>query len=169
MGRFHIQKGFDIVIRAFVKERFSDARLLVIGDGPEMAELRRVAASHDSIQFIARTDDPALFLQRCHIVAMPSRWEPYGLVALEAMAAGRTVLCPAIDGLKDHIANGALSVPQNVTTDWISLFHSLKRKDFATPRSEPKDVANAELEFHNKWHRLLSTAASHNDTAVAAA
>lgn len=118
IGRFDEQKGFDTLIRAFRQTDNPDLRLRLIGDGADRALLEELATGDHRISFHGHSNDPAAVMEALDIVAMPSRWEAYGLVALEARAAGRTLLASPVDGLKDHIAAGAREVPGGTVEGW---------------------------------------------------
>ena len=105
-GRFCEQKGFDILIRAFRNGWFPDCELVLGGFGEDETKLRALAADAPDIQFAGKVHDVASFLQTCDVVAVPSRWEAYGMVANEAREAGRPVLVAPVDGLPEQ-ADGA--------------------------------------------------------------
>ncbi|SFC09516.1 glycosyltransferase [Tropicimonas isoalkanivorans] len=118
IGRFDEQKGFDILIRAFRETRNPDIRLHLIGDGADRVALEALAAGDDRISFQSFSPDPASVMSKLDLIAMPSRWEAYGLVALEARAAGRPLLVSRVDGLEDHVAAGARAVSSNTVESW---------------------------------------------------
>ncbi|MEM8729126.1 MAG: glycosyltransferase [Pseudomonadota bacterium] len=118
IGRFETQKGFDTLIRAFRSAPDSELRLRLIGDGSDRAHLHDLAKGDSRISFVGYSADPASVMAGLDAVAMPSRWEAYGLVALEARAAGRPLLVAPVDGLKDHIVAGAKVVPGGSLAGW---------------------------------------------------
>jgi glycosyltransferase involved in cell wall biosynthesis len=103
MGRFHYQKGFDLLLDAFsrVRERHPQWRLVLIGDGPQRDALTRQASRlglTDSMHFVGRQRDPFPYLRQADIFVLPSRWEGFGNVLVEAMACGLPVVsfdCPS--------------------------------------------------------------------------
>jgi glycosyltransferase involved in cell wall biosynthesis len=110
-GRLHRQKGFDLLIDALRRLPAGSVRLLIGGSGPEEVALRRRAADLPCVEFTGALDEVPDFLARCDIVVVPSRYEPYGLVCLEARAAGRPVVVSAVDGLPEQLADCGLAVP----------------------------------------------------------
>ncbi len=155
IGRFHEQKGFDILVDAFVAEAPKNTRLLLVGDGPDHHNLFTRARGHHQITFLPRTAEPAEAVAMCDVIAMPSRWEPYGLVALEAMAAKRPVFCANVDGLKEHIANGAIAVAENTVGGWSALLSSLSSKEAVSKCPVGIGNVSAEWDFMNGWNRLI--------------
>ncbi|SLN10152.1 Mannosylfructose-phosphate synthase [Roseivivax jejudonensis] len=151
IGRFDQQKGFDLLIRAFRAVSDPDLRLQLIGDGPERAALETLAAGDPRISLPGFAADPAMAMSGCDLVAMPSRWEPYGLIALEAMAARRPLLVANVDGLKDHIANGAVAVEEMTVEAWASAIVRAR----AGMRMPATDMS-AEAACVDGWARLVA-------------
>jgi glycogen(starch) synthase len=110
LGRLVPDKGFDVAINAFrlVLNRFPSARLTIAGDGPLRSELEQqavragVGRAVEFIGWVAPERAPSL-IANCTIVLMPSRREPFGLVALEAASAGRPVVATRIGGLPEIV------------------------------------------------------------------
>jgi glycosyltransferase involved in cell wall biosynthesis len=100
VGRLAKQKGQDLLLTAWpaVRAAVPEARLVLVGDGPERAAL--TAAAPDGVHFAGARDDAADFLAAADVVALPSRWESTPLVSLEAMAMGRPVVAFAVDGVR---------------------------------------------------------------------
>lgn len=156
IGRLDAQKGFDILIRAFRAVPDPELRLEVVGDGPERAALQALAAGDGRIRFHGHAADPVPAMAGVEVVAMPSRWEAYGLVALEARAAGRLVLCASVDGLDDHIRAGALPVGPGVA-DWTAALGALATTD-PRPRCARMRAraADATAAFAQSWDGLIA-------------
>ena len=109
-GRFHPQKGFDVLLDALHRLPRRKVRLLIAGAGPDEASLRARGAGLDDVEFVgSRTDIPA-FLAGCDAVVIPSRWEPLGLVCQEAKAAGKPVIAARVDGLTEQAEGSGLLV-----------------------------------------------------------
>jgi glycosyltransferase involved in cell wall biosynthesis len=109
-GRLRRYKGVDIVLRAFVRirERIPNARLVVIGDGPDLPRLRRVAASlnlGESVEFAGHvsTDKMVEMINRSHLFLNASPKEGWGLTVVEANACGVPVVGSDRPGLRDSI------------------------------------------------------------------
>ncbi len=107
-GRHVPQKGFDLLLGAFalVREEEPDAVLRLGGDGEQSAELRSLAGP--GVELVGPLDRAGVqdLLAGARVAVVPSRLEPFGIVAVEAMAAGRGVVWSTNGGLAD--ATGGL-------------------------------------------------------------
>ena len=106
-GRLVTTKGFDILIKGFAEAcRGSDYRLVIAGDGPERAQLERLAESVGIrsqvrlLGFIA-WEEVRRFMSCAQIVVVPSRAEAQGLSLLEGLAAGAAVVASAVGGIPE--------------------------------------------------------------------
>ena len=99
VGRLVAYKGFDVLIRAM---RHVDAKLILVGTGPDSAMLSKLSASEGvdhKVTMLGHVDDIAPYFAAASIFAFPSlnRAEAFGIVQLEAMAAGLPVVNTDID------------------------------------------------------------------------
>jgi len=107
MGRLVRQKGFDLLIEAFAKAGL-DVDLLIGGEGPERNSLENMIRELEltnRVRLIGRADRShavALFAG-CRFFVMASRQEPMGIVNLEAMAVGKAVVAPRVDGVPEIV------------------------------------------------------------------
>jgi glycosyltransferase involved in cell wall biosynthesis len=110
VGRLTAQKGVDTLLQAFarVEAAVPGATLALAGDGPQRRILERLTTSLGlrQVRFLGwRTDIPSL-LSDADLLAMPSRWEGFGLTALEAMALAKPVVASRVSALPEIIADG---------------------------------------------------------------
>ncbi len=110
-GRLTEQKGFDVLIRAVRELPAGCVQLAIGGEGPLEGTLRSLAGEDPAIEFLGRVDDVPGLLAGSDAVVIPSRWEPWGNVALEARAAGRPLIATDVDGLSEQIGGCGLPVP----------------------------------------------------------
>jgi glycosyltransferase involved in cell wall biosynthesis len=112
MGRFSPQKGFDLLVRALARLPV-DVTCVLVGDGPERGNLERLAEElgiRDRTAFTGWVERPRDYLPGFDVVAMPSRFEGLGLVAIEAALAERPVVAAAVDGIPDAVVDGATGI-----------------------------------------------------------
>ncbi len=93
IGRLVAEKGFQYLIEALplVKTTCPDTRLIIIGQGPLLEQLRQVSnrlGLHDSIDFIGFQKNPWAYLARADVFVMPSLAEAFGNVLAEALSLG---------------------------------------------------------------------------------
>ncbi|MFI8945209.1 glycosyltransferase [Streptomyces sp. NPDC053750] len=103
VGRLCRQKGQDVLLRAWdaVVRRVPAARLVLVGDGPDLDRLRPDAPA--SVLFTGAVTDAAPWYQAADLVVLPSRWEGMALAPLEAMACGRPVVVTDVDGARESL------------------------------------------------------------------
>ncbi|MFF7470237.1 glycosyltransferase [Streptomyces sp. NPDC008092] len=111
VGRLCRQKGQDVLLRAWpeVLRRVPDARLALVGDGPDRDELRRLAAAVSAsapVEFAGSVADVRPWYRAADLVVLPSRWEGMALSPLEALACGRPVLVTDVDGARESLPPG---------------------------------------------------------------
>ena len=155
IGRLDRQKGFDTLITAFRTLPHPDIALHVFGQGEEEAALRGLAAGDPRICFKGFASSPARAYAGVDAVVMPSRWEAYGLVAIEALSAGRPVICAAVDGLNDHAAHGGMIAPLCTVPDISrALSELLAEEPEALPSNRPAGML--EDAFVSSWRKLIA-------------
>jgi glycosyltransferase involved in cell wall biosynthesis len=111
-SRLYRVKGHHVLLAAFrrILDARPDARLLIVGDGPERTNLDAQARSlhvESRVCFTGFQEDVAAHLRLCRVTAIPSvHPEPFGLVAVESLAAGVPVVASRIGGLPEIITDG---------------------------------------------------------------
>lgn len=132
LGRLVSDKGFDLLVEALalLAKEGSKPKLTIIGDGPEKEPLIQLARDRgvaDQITFLGAMTGTRLAeeLNRYRIAVVPSRWkEPFGIVALEAIACGCVVVGSREGGLADAIGPCGLTFPNG---DIAALAQALSR------------------------------------------
>ncbi|MBR9763840.1 MAG: glycosyltransferase [Rhodobacteraceae bacterium] len=160
IGRFDRQKGFDLLIQAFRDVSGNDLRLTFYGEGPERARLEALAAGDVRIQFAGFAPDPVRAMAQCDIIAMPSRWEPFGIAASEARAARRLLLVSGVDGLADHLEMGAIRVSDHSVEGWTAAMQRLAGTRMPTSLPVRRIEEQATI---SGWQHLLSDLCTKGD------
>ena len=119
VGRVCRQKGIDTFVAAatIAARQMPDAHFVVIGDAEDQPLLARMttyiaeADLADRIQFTGHREDMADMLASLDLLAAPSRWEGFGLMLAEAMAAEVPVIASMVGGMPDVMGDSGLLVP----------------------------------------------------------
>ncbi len=126
VGRIEPLKGVDALIQAIAQMRQADVLskcphyLYIIGGNPEangedgngemvrLQELREKLKLHDLVLFLGKRDQDSLqyYYSAAEMVVMPSHYESFGMVALEAMACGTPVVASKVGGLAYNVRDG---------------------------------------------------------------
>jgi phosphatidylinositol alpha-mannosyltransferase len=103
IGRHEERKGLSILLEALSKLP-PDVRLWIASDGPQTAELKTRFASDSRIEWLGRISDAEKIsrMSRASVFCAPSlHGESFGVVLLEAMAAGTPVVASNLDGYRN--------------------------------------------------------------------
>ncbi|MFB3889057.1 MAG: glycosyltransferase family 4 protein [Candidatus Bathyarchaeia archaeon] len=123
VGRLVYEKGIHVLINAVPKVLAkADAKFIIVGTGYMQEQLSNIVKSmglEHKVLFTGFVDEPSLLkLQKiADVSVVPSLFEPFGIVALEAMAAKSPVVVSDTGGLSeivDHDATGVKVYPNNV-------------------------------------------------------
>jgi glycosyltransferase involved in cell wall biosynthesis len=106
IGRLLPEKGMDVLVEAFrvaFPRGDEPARLAIVGDGPQRAELERRAAGDARIVLMGRAPEVAALYRAFDVYVSASRFEPFGLTILEAMDAGAPLVVTRTDGPREFL------------------------------------------------------------------
>jgi phosphatidylinositol alpha-mannosyltransferase len=164
VGRLEKRKGLKFLLRAWplVLERQPDARLVVVGRGRPLEGYRRFARrqgwSTEDVVFAGYvpSEDLPRYYQSCDAFCAPNTGqESFGIVLLEAMAAGAPIVASDIPGFQDVVSNGQqglLVEPRNPGAIADALCRLLGNPELrATMRRAGQDTARA-----YDWPRVAS-------------
>lgn len=161
LGRHARQKGFDLALKSFAALRSDhpQARLIIAGDGEERGKLEHLASAlslGDAVEFPGWVSPEKIpeFLNTATLVLMPSRWEPFGLVALQAAQMVRPVVATAVDGLCEVVAHrhtGLLVANEDVLGLTTALHHLLNNPELAVQMGQAARQRAAERFSHQRF------------------
>jgi glycogen(starch) synthase len=117
-GRLEYEKGVHLLLRTVprLRRRVPGVRVVIAGTGTYEQELRTLAARlrlGRAVRFAGRLDDEGLaaLYASASVVAVPSIYEPFGLVALEAAACGAPLVVADTGGLGEFADGGRTALP----------------------------------------------------------
>ena len=121
MGRLYATKGIQFLIKAFrsLKGRHGDLKLVIAGTGDFEGYLRQIAAGSEDVIFVGHVSSLAVkksLFENCLAVAVPSIYETFPMVALEAMCCSKPIIASDVGGLKILVRqnkNGLLMKPED--------------------------------------------------------
>jgi glycosyltransferase involved in cell wall biosynthesis len=171
VGRIRYEKGLDLLIEAFgrICEDRTGFYLIIIGEGPEKKNIEDKYSHLHWWKYVNFTgslswDDTIYYMSAMDIVIIPSRYEGFGLVAAEAMAASKPVIASRTGGLADVVEDeisGLLFESENVyeLTDMMLRIYNddyLRKKlsSGALKRSKDFDIIKYQKKIKELYNKL---------------
>ena len=108
-GRLVAAKHFDSLINAFARVEPRHARLMIIGEGPERPKLEAEIAKHglqDRVTLTGYVERPWELFSQATCLAVSSRLESFGMVVVEALGHGLSVVSTDCKGPREILADG---------------------------------------------------------------
>jgi glycogen synthase len=148
VGRLVAEKGAEILVRAAptVLRQMPNVRFVIAGRGPETARLQEVIAeldlqTHVTLAGFISDDERNRIFKTADCAVFPSLYEPFGIVALEAMAARVPVVVSEVGGLREVVQHGETGItiyPNSPDSCAWGILHTLQNPQWSAMR-----VANA--------------------------
>ena len=101
IGRFHPQKGFDILINCFQELNLKNCTLILIGNGHK--EYLKLETSNNKFKIIGHVDNVSNYYNIFDICLFASRWETFGYSLVESMKFNKPIISSKHIGNKDWI------------------------------------------------------------------
>jgi glycosyltransferase involved in cell wall biosynthesis len=122
VGRLGARKGLDLALQALSQVDDSDIEFLIAGTGRHKSHLQRLVTElelDDSVQFLGQVPNPQLpaLYSSADVFILPSRYEGFGLVVLEAMACGTPVIGSEVGGIPTAIGGKKAGMITRRTVD----------------------------------------------------
>jgi glycosyltransferase involved in cell wall biosynthesis len=163
IGRFDRQKGLDLLLRAFADPQLGHITLWLIGEStlghkyaiPQQPNIKLVGWVPN-----VQIDD---YIQCFDAVVVPSRWEGFGLIALEAMRNAKPVLASRTGGLAELLidgVNGRLFNPGD-SADLLRVLRGLTKPELARMGGVAFDVFQTGFQLnscYSRWSALTQDA-----------
>lgn len=101
IGRFHTQKGFDIIIKAFKELKLPNCKIILVGNGHE--EYKALEKTNQNFKVIGHVKNVANYYNILDAGIFTSRWETFGYTLIEAMKFKLPIISSKHIGNKDWI------------------------------------------------------------------
>ncbi len=146
VGRIVYEKGIEVLVRSVERVLASvpETKFVIAGKGPELEKLRHLVEKmelSDKVELTGFIDDASR--DRLYKVAdcavFPSLYEPFGIVALEAMVARTPLVVSEIGGLREvvqHAETGITIYPNDPESCAWGIIHTLQHPEWARQRAE---------------------------------
>ena len=114
-GRLNTEKGHELLLRCFKRlhQRYPKLSLKIAGDGPLREELEKLCKELgliDHVFFLGYQNNMAEFLANIDLFVLSSHYEGFGLVLVEAMAAGLPVVATDVGGVREVVMDGKTGI-----------------------------------------------------------
>ena len=124
VSRLEPEKNIELAIRAFAEAASDGACLIVVGEGSERKRLESLARELKITGhvFFEGEQDSVPYYQLADLVLVPSRYEGYGLVIVEALAAGKPVLSTDVGVARE--AGAIVAAPERFSAAFAQWFRN---------------------------------------------
>jgi glycosyltransferase involved in cell wall biosynthesis len=137
--RFYPRKRLEVLLRsaALLRDRIPRLALRIVGNGPEYARLRQISAElrlASTVRWLGNVNRETLAAEygRSDVFCLPSVQEGFGIVFLEAMAAGKPIVAARAAAVPEVVRDGILVEPENpeaLAEALLTLYHEPDLRD----------------------------------------
>lgn len=156
-GRLTAAKSLEVAFRAL--EQVPEATLLVVGDGEERARLERIAGERVRFLGALPREQVLRVLRDADGVLLPSRWENFPHVLVEALAVGTPVVATRVGGVPEIVedgVNGVLVEPEDPAALAAGIRTLLAERERLAAAAAPSVERFAPEAVYGRLERLLA-------------
>ena len=163
VGKFTNFKGIDVLIKAarIVTDKIPDVAFALAGDGELMPDMKKLKAelNLNNVYFLGhqnQTDVSSLY-NAAEVSVVPSRIEPFGLVAIEALACGTPVVATRAGGLPDFVNDkiGQLVEMENPDALADAIIEELQNNTKRTKGKYAVSYAHENYSWNKTLHKVI--------------
>lgn len=132
IGSFTEQKN-HIFAMEILKMLPSYFKLILVGEGILLETIKKYAEEHKlcgRVFFLGFRNDIGSIMKSSDMVIIPSKWEGFGLIAVEAMACGIPIICSDVPGLSEVVSDVAIKIKQG---DLLHFAKSIQKVAYMSP------------------------------------
>lgn len=150
VGSLTYQKGFDVALRAIARAGNNIKHYTIIGEGPERPKLERIVDElglRSTVRMPGYCSNVSDYFNEADLGIIPSRWEGFGLVAVEALSTGLPLVVSDVAGLRDVVADcraAMVTPPEDEDTLQASIHYAI---DNIVGRSDVSHAARQRAEL----------------------
>ena len=160
-GRLTHKKGFDMLLEAFAQAKSAgqEIDLLIAGEGEEHNALELHAQRlglRSRVHFLGRATQAEVvrLLNGSLFVVVPSRCEPFGIVALEALAANKPVLATKVGGLAELLSEFSDGTVVTLVDPNVEKLATGLRQMFELPRNHSREERDCRISDKYSWEHV---------------
>ncbi len=163
VGKFTNFKGIDVLIKAarIVTDKIPDVAFALAGDGELMLDMKKLKAelNLNNVYFLGHQNqtDVASLYNAAEVSVVPSRIEPFGLVAIEALACGTPVVATRAGGLPDFVNDkiGQLVEMENPDALADAIIEELQNNTKRTKGKYAASYAHENYSWNKTLHKVI--------------
>jgi glycosyltransferase involved in cell wall biosynthesis len=169
VARLVPQKDFPTLLKAFQSflTKFPDSRLLVVGTGvleKQLIKLSEQLGINEQVTWYGKTNDVNSLIQQMDLFVLPSKYEGFGLVLLEAVQAGTPVIAARNSAIPEVLGTDSEGLFTTGNSD--ELFQKLVKFHDSSLRENLADEQRTRLEIFNPAAMIKSMNKSYEDVMV---
>ena len=169
VARLVPQKDFPTLLEAFqsLLIKFPDSRLLIVGTGILDTELKEISEQLEisaKVTWYGKTDDVKSLIQQMDLFVLPSKYEGFGLVLLEAIQAGTPVLAAKNSAIPEVLGTDSEGLFKTGNSD--ELFQKLVKFHDSSLRVNLAEEQRTRLEIFNPAAMIKLMNKSYEDVMV---
>ena len=162
VGRLSAEKGVMEIVEAFCRlvQNGCDANLIVLGEGYQLEELKRLAVEkkcQSNICFLGTKENPYPYIKKSDVILCASYKESFGLVVLESIILNKWIISTKCGGPEELIEDG---VNGYLVGDYQKLYEKMKelykKQDMRVKKSSILDYKNLKSIFGEKMNLLIN-------------
>ena len=169
VARLVPQKDFPTLLKAFQSflAKFPDSRLLVVGTGvleKQLIKLSEQLGINEQVTWYGKTNDVKSLIQQMDLFVLPSKYEGFGLVLLEAVQAGSPVIAARNSAIPEVLGTDSEGLFTTGNSD--ELFQKLVKFHDSSLRENLAEEQRTRLEIFNPAAMIKSMNKSYEDVMV---
>lgn len=159
IGRLVKEKGVQVLLKSAreVLLAIPDCKFIIAGRGPMLSELESMASDINSqVLFTGfiKNQEKNFLLEIADLCVFPSLYEPFGIVAIEAMGSGTPIVVSDVGGLAEIVEDGRTGLTSVPGDSYILAENILRILQDSSLASSIAEAGRTETELHYDWRSI---------------